>query len=689
MTYMELGDAYHVGGPVLPDRDCFNCDAVGCPGCRPRTPAVLGFDLETASVDKLYTGGHEGPFVRLAGAREDDGTWQSIGPADGTYVEELLRADFRYGVNVFRFDIPALARHCGADFDALCEGAWDLAILGRLIDPPGAKGDHKPGYYGLDQMAKRYGHTGKSDDLAALALRYGPYIECTGCEMENANTEHPKHQDHKHAKKIFTTDGRTLRTPGRMPVGERRVLGYERIPVDDPEYRDYLRGDLEATAFVRREVFSRVTNWDYAAREMKVAAIQTRMTFNGWRVDRERLADRVRQEDERREGAKRLLVERYSLPTLKADGTESKSPWATKTGKLALEDAFRQRGAEFVPRSDNGELKLSKDALGPEWWVTKDENGRPLRVPGMTNPEAYGGNPAVVDLVSTILEASGATAKYAEIQGYLTEDGRVHAGIGEYQGSGRWAMTKPSITNLGKNGDKVQQRDPFVPEIGHVHLACDLSQVDMRGVAALSQDPGYMALFGFDAEGKPRDAHMDMAEVYFGERTKDARKRTKAINHKVNYGGSAYSTAMANGIPLAVVQDALEERDRAFPRLIEWTEEVREMGRRGVLLDNGFGRLMKCDPARAHTQAPALMGQGCARDIMCEALLRLVAMDRRVTAYLRGVVHDEVVLSVPSDEVEYWRGLLEAAFTFTWRDVPILCEVSQPGVNWADCYAEE
>ena len=83
------------------------------------------------------------------------------------------------------------------------------------------------------------------------------------------------------------------------------------------------------------------------------------------------------------------------------------------------------------------------------------------------------------------------------------------------------------------------------------------------------------------------------------------------------------------------------------------------------------------------------MGQGAARDIVCESLLRLVRFADRdglnVRPLLRGVVHDEVVLSVPCDEVETWAGLLREAFTWKWRGVPILCEVGTPAFRWSDC----
>ena len=58
-------------------------------------PVALAFDIETASVKKLYHGGHEGPFVRLMGAEEGDETWATITTDPAVYAAELLRADFR------------------------------------------------------------------------------------------------------------------------------------------------------------------------------------------------------------------------------------------------------------------------------------------------------------------------------------------------------------------------------------------------------------------------------------------------------------------------------------------------------------------------------------------------------------------------------------------------------------------
>jgi DNA polymerase-1 len=633
-------------------------------------PVSLGWDIETASADELFRGKHEGPFVRLVGGISAPGEPVLCDDPDAL-VEDLNRAEVIYGHRVLHFDLLALARHHGADYDALAAKTVDTFVLSQLVWPTGAKGDRED--YSLDGVARRLGHKGKSDNLKALADKHG---------------------------------------------------GYDKIPTDNHAYRQYLRGDLAATKHVY-DSFRADGLSDYARRELRVAAIQNRMTLNGWRIDTELLAERVKQERERQQNAARVLHEEHGMPLAppdkirmlaKADWPEQfrsskvtdvralfsedelvanglavrvpqepyKSPWATTPGKTAIIEAFAAAGAPHYPKTKTGDIRMGKEALSDGTWY--DPDAAKSR-PGMLKAYPRDQFPKVGALVDTILEATGATAKYAEIQEWLCGD-RVHPLVSDVQASGRWANRHPANGNVGKRGDALEQRRVYLPDKGHVLITCDQAQVDVRAVAAHAQDAAFIELL------QPgRDFHMDMAEVYFGARTKENRKRAKPISHGVNYGQGANAIAERNGLDRALVARALRAREEAFPRLAEWTEEIRELGASGQLLDNGFGRLMKCDPERAYTQAPALMGQGATRDIMCESLLRLVDMGdaggMNVRPYLRGVVHDEVILSVPEDEADVWAQELWNAFTWEWRGVPILCDVSKPATNWADAYADE
>ena len=95
---------------------------------------------------------------------------------------------------------------------------------------------------------------------------------------------------------------------------------------------------------------------------------------------------------------------------------------------------------------------------------------------------------------------------------------------------------------------------------------------------------------------------------------------------------------------------------------------------------------MRPDPQRAHTQGPALMGQGAARDIMMEGLLRLADRAPEVLPMLRAQVHDEIVLSVPEKDATDIARIVVEALTFEWKGVPILADASPFGQTWGHVY---
>jgi DNA polymerase-1 len=249
------------------------------------------------------------------------------------------------------------------------------------------------------------------------------------------------------------------------------------------------------------------------------------------------------------------------------------------------------------------------------------------------------------------------------------------------QASGRWSVVDPGLTVFGKRGGRHVERDIFLPDEGHVLLSCDLSQVDMRAIAGHCQDPAYLALFGFGDDGRPLDPHAMIAD-----QLGITRESAKTVGHGWNYGRGAVAM-IKTGMDPEKVWGFVNGMEARFTRLIAWRKQIQQMGGAGQILDNGFGRRMRCEPSRAYTVAPALMGQGGARDIMCQSLLHL---PRELWPFLRVMVHDEIVLSVPEREAEEIGRWVAEAMTWEWappgasRPVPILCDLSKPGRNWGE-----
>jgi DNA polymerase-1 len=515
------------------------------------------------------------------------------------------------------------------------------------------------------------GHNVMAFDLVAFARNYGVDLMKLAADGRVFDTKlaailnDPPTPGSAQAKiqREYSLDNLGARLLGATKTGDLKALakehgGYDQIPLDDERYARYLVGDVDLTARLADQLR---TN-PYVRREHRVAAIAAQIRLSGFRVDVPELERRVAANRDARAGHLEALAARYGLPTTKKDGKPSRSPHATAEGKAAIVQAFTDLGVE-LPKTEKGAPSFGKPALArvAEHHADRDE---------------------VMALIELVSSLNGVRTVYETVLAHLHGD-RVHPEIGLFQASGRWSTTKPGLTVMGKRGGKYAEREVFLPEPGHVIISADLAQVDARAIAALSQDPAYLAMFN-----PGLDLHREVATRVWGDPGR--RDDAKAIGHGWNYGMGIAGLARN----AKVSEDVAREFDRAmreqFPGLITWRDGVRADGEVGRLLDNGFGRLMRVDPNRAWTQAPALMGQGCARDLMMEGLLRLPA---DVVPMLRAVVHDEVILSVPVDDVDEVECAVVDALSFMWAPTGAEYQVQieaglgeRRGSNWGDVY---
>lgn len=446
---------------------------------------------------------------------------------------------------------------------------------------------------------------------------------------------------------------------GKALAGE--YGGWDRIDVDDPRYADYLRSDLENT----RRLNAAIPWSPYEAREAWVATITARTTLNGFQADVQGLTDRVHDLELRAQEGRTLLAEQFGFPLTLENGKEAKAPQRTKAGKGAFENALSSMGfpLEKWPRGKDGSLSLGKDVM-----AFALEHAKVLQSPA-------------TGIIEAVAAMNGIRNSAANVLSHVT-DRRAYYTFEPFQSTGRWSN---GLTVL-KKGVEDSERMFLTADEGDVLVSIDLDQIDIRGVAAHSQDPSLIAILN----DPDRDIHTEISE-----RAGVPRKQGKTLDLGWLYGRTVNGLAQTPGMTRQAAERVDSYMRGAFPRVMEWQQQVRGMGEAGVLLDNGFGRRLRVDPARAFTQAPALVGQSTTRDLIAEGLLDLARTAPEMLAMLRVIVHDEVVLSVPRESAEECARIVQGCMSRSWApagaSIPVNITAGQgkPFVfaeRWGDLY---
>jgi DNA polymerase-1 len=273
------------------------------------------------------------------------------------------------------------------------------------------------------------------------------------------------------------------------------------------------------------------------------------------------------------------------------------------------------------------------------------------------------------------------------------ETGRIHTSYNQTVAStGRLSSSEPNLQNIPARGPwGTRFRRAFIPDKGHILLAADYSQVELRVLAHLSRDPTLVETFLAD-----RDVHEETARLVFGEAAgEDARRRAKIINFSVIYGTSAFSLARELGTSSAEAQKFIDRYFAERPKVREYLDRVVEEARERGYSETIFGRQRQVPELRAPDRALQQAGrrialnnpiQGSAADIIKVAMLRAAGEIERRKLRTRMIlqVHDELVFEVPEAEKAAVEPLVREAMEGAAQlAVPLLVRLGF-GPNWAD-----
>jgi DNA polymerase I len=411
----------------------------------------------------------------------------------------------------------------------------------------------------------------------------------------------------------------------------REYGGWDLIPVDEPRFHEYLRADLDVT----RRLNEAIPFDPYEEREAWVSTVTARTTLNGFRVDVDGLTKRVEQLGERLDAGKALLAS-YGFPLTNKAGRPAAAPQRTRAGKEAFTVALREAGfpVDAWPLGKDGTLSLSKETMAH----------------ALEHAQAH--VPGAVTVIEAVSDLNGVRNSAQNLLNN-THHGRVHYSFEPFQATGRWSC---GLTVL-KKGVADSERQYLLPEGGHVVVTIDLDQIDIRAVAAHSQDLALIALLN----DPDRDIHTEIAEM-----SGVPRKQAKTLDLGWLYGRSANAMAQMPGMDRESAQRVCSYMSHAFPGVVAYQARMRERGESGALLDNGFGRRLRVDQERAYTQSVAMIGQSTTREFIAEGLLDLARRAPEMLPMLRVLVHDEVVASVPEKDAEECARILQDCLSRPW-----------------------
>jgi DNA polymerase-1 len=277
------------------------------------------------------------------------------------------------------------------------------------------------------------------------------------------------------------------------------------------------------------------------------------------------------------------------------------------------------------------------------------------------------------------------------------QTGRVHTSYNQTGSvTGRIASSNPNLQNIPirtEIGRRV--RHAFVAAPGHMLLAADYSQVELRVVAHMADDKTMQ-----DAFKAGQDIHATTAAATMGVDLHDVsaeqRRNAKAVNFGLIYGMSAFGLTRTTDLTLAEAEDFIKAYFERFPGVKQYIQETPRLaeeqgfvetllGRRRYFpaLKDGGNAIIRSRMQRESINSPI---QGTAADIMKLAMLRVAAALPK--AGLRGrmllQVHDELVLECPEEELEMTAKLVVDEMSSAYKlKVPLQTDVSA-GKHWGD-----
>jgi DNA polymerase-1 len=274
--------------------------------------------------------------------------------------------------------------------------------------------------------------------------------------------------------------------------------------------------------------------------------------------------------------------------------------------------------------------------------------------------------------------------------------GRIHTTFNQtIAATGRLSSINPNLQNIpvrSSIGKRI--RAAFVPAKGCQILSADYSQIELRLLAHIAEDPAMTASFKNN-----EDVHAATAEAVFGAKTKkeqgEKRRLAKIVNFAIAYSVGAFGLAQRTGLSRKEAKEVIDNYFATYPGIKRYMDEIPEKAREGGVVRTLSGRIRPIPDinsanhglrARAEREAINAPIQGTAADIIKIAMIRIAESLKREHLKTKMIlqVHDELVFEVPTDEIDCVKAMVKDLMENAMElDVPLVVDVGV-GKNWME-----
>ena len=261
--------------------------------------------------------------------------------------------------------------------------------------------------------------------------------------------------------------------------------------------------------------------------------------------------------------------------------------------------------------------------------------------------------------------------------------------------TGRLSSSDPNLQNIPTRSKRGQMiREAFIADEGNVLLSADYSQIELRILAHMSEDPNLIRSF-IEGEDVHRRTASEIYHIEPSEVTDEQRSVAKAINFGLMYGKSAFGLAEELNISRTEAKKMIDEYFTRYSKVKQFLDSqvllAHEqgyvstiLGRKRMLPEiNSKNHMMKNNAERMAMNSPI---QGTASDLIKVAMVKLdrVFREKKIQSKMLLQVHDELVFECPKSEVNQVKELVKEAMEHALQlKIPLNVNVST-GKNWAE-----